>query len=190
MFPGAWMAWNLGLAALPLALARSLFAPGRRPSARWWVGVVAFVALLPNAPYVLTDVIHFDDAVRASDSDLWVAFAIVPAYAGLLAGGFACYVASVVRLERWLRGQGWTLPQLLGADISVHALCAVGVFLGRVFRFNSWDLLARPHDIASVLRVPEPRSVAIVALLFAVLGLGTAGLRIGLGIRVRASSDS
>jgi uncharacterized membrane protein len=66
----------------------------------------------------------------------------------------------------------------------------VGVFLGRVFRFNSWDLLARPHDIASVLRVPEPRSVAIVAVLFAVLGLGTAGLRIGLGIRVRASSDS
>lgn len=190
MFPGAWMAWNLGLAALPLLLARSLFAPARRPSPRWWLGAVVFVALLPNAPYVLTDIVHFDDAVRASESDLWVAFAIVPAYTALLAGGFACYVASVVRLERWLRAQGWTLPQLLGADITVHALCAVGIFLGRVFRFNSWDLLARPHDIASVVQMPEPRSIGILVLLFAVLGLGTAGLRIGLGIRVRTPSNS
>ncbi len=148
VFPGAWMAWNLGLAALPLG-ARPQSVRARPPAvARWWVGLVAFVALLPNAPYVLTDIIHFDDAVRASDSDLWVAFASCPPTRRCFVGGFACYVASVVRLERWLRGQGWTLPQLLGADITVHALCAVGVFLGRVFRFNSWDLLARPHDIA------------------------------------------
>jgi uncharacterized membrane protein len=190
VFPGAWMAWNLALAALPLLLARTLFEPERRPSPRWWLGVVVFVALLPNAPYVLTDIIHFDDAVRASESNLWVFFAVVPAYTALLGCGVACYVASVVRLERWLRAQGWTLPQLLGADITVHALCAVGVFLGRAFRFNSWDLLARPGEIAAAVQVPEPRSVAILVGLFAVLGLGTAGLRIGLGIRVRTPSNS
>jgi uncharacterized membrane protein len=179
------MAWNLSLAALPLLLARRLFVPGRRPTAGWWVGAAAFVALLPNAPYVLTDVIHLADAVRETESDVQVAFVLVPTYAAFFLAGFGCYVASVVLLERWLRGHGWGLPQLLGADVTVHALCAVGVFLGRVFRFNSWDLLARPHDVASVVDMPEPRSVVLIAALFTVLGLGTAALRIGLGIRVR-----
>jgi len=188
MHPGAWMAWNLSLAAAPFLLARRLFVPDRRPSPGWWVGIAAFVALLPNAPYVLTDVIHLADAVRATDSDLQVAFVLIPTYAAFFLAGFGCYVASVVLLERWLRAQGWSLPQLLGADVTVHALCAVGVFLGRVFRFNSWDLLARPHDVASVVDFPKLRTVVLLAALVAVLGLGTAALRIGLGIRVRTPS--
>jgi uncharacterized membrane protein len=180
------MAWNLWLAALPLALAWRLFVPGRRRTPAWWLGVAAFIALLPNAPYVLTDVIHFDDAVRVADSRLEVALVLVPTFAAFFVAGFGCYVASVVRLERWLRSEGWSLPKLLGADFTVHALCAVGVFLGRVFRFNSWDILVRPHDIAAVVQVPEPRSVVVLLALFTVLGAGTAGLRIGLGIRVRS----
>jgi len=190
VFPGAWMAWNLGLAGLPVVLAWRLFVPGRRPSPGWWVGLVVFIALLPNAPYVLTDVIHLADAVRASDSDLRVAFVLLPAYALFFVVGFGCYVASVVRLERWLRGEGWSFPKLLGADIGVHALCAVGVFLGRFFRFNSWDLVIRPHDIASAVQLPQLRSVVVLLALFTVLGAGTAGLRIGLGIRVRSSRSA
>ena len=184
------MAWNLWLAALPVVLAWLLFVPGRRPSPAWWVGLLGFIALLPNAPYVLTDVIHLADAVQASDSDLRVAFVLVPAYTLFFVIGFGCYVASVVRLERWLRSQGWSMPKLLGADITVHALCAVGVFLGRFFRFNSWDLLVRPHDIASVVHVPELRSVVLLLALFTAFGAGTAGLRIGLGIRVRSSRSA
>ena len=179
------MAWNLWLAALPLALGWKLFVPGRRRSPMWWLGLAVFIALLPNAPYVLTDVIHFDDSVRAADSRLEVALVVVPVYAAFFVAGFGCYVASVVRLERWLRSEGWSLPKLLGADFTVHALCAVGVFLGRVFRFNSWDILLRPHDIAAVVQVPEPRSVVVLVALFMLLGVGTAGLRMGLGIRVR-----
>jgi uncharacterized membrane protein len=181
------MAWNLGLALLPLPLAFALFVPGRRRGPGWWAGLAAFVALLPNAPYVLTDVIHFADAVRASDSDLHVAFVLIPVFAGFFLVGFGSYVVCVVRLERWLRAGGWGLPRLLGADITLHALCAVGVFLGRVFRFNSWDLLARPDEVAAVVRVPKPESVVLLALTFLVLAGGTAVLRYSMGIRVRRS---
>ena len=45
---------------------------------------------------------------------------------------------------------------VLGVDLTVHALCAVGVFLGRVFRFNSWDLATDPATSPSVLRLPTP----------------------------------
>jgi uncharacterized membrane protein len=185
--PG-WVLWNLCLALAPLALAVVLFRPGRTRSGRWWVGVAAFVALLPNAPYVLTDIIHFDDSVRASSSDAHVAFVLVPGYAAFFAVGFGSYVACIVTVERWLRASGWSLPRLLGADLTLHALCAIGVFLGRFFRFNSWDLVARPHDIAGVLRVPEPRSVVVVTAMFLLFGLGTAGVRYGAGIRVRRAA--
>jgi len=179
------MLWNLGLAVLPLILAVVLFVPGRRRGPLWWTGAVAFVALLPNAPYVLTDVIHFADAVRATDDHFRVAFVLIPVYAGFFLVGFGSYVLCVVRLERWLRAAGWSLPRLLGADVTLHALCAVGVFIGRVFRFNSWDLIARPDEVASVVRVPKAESVLIVLLTFVVLAGGTAIVRYGAGIRVR-----
>ena len=180
-----WVLWNLGLAVLPLALALVLFAPGRTRTPLWWIGVAAFIALLPNAPYVLTDVIHLDDSVRNSDSGLHIALVLVPGYAAFVMAGFASYVACIVRLERWLRAAGWSLPRLLGADITLHALCAVGVFLGRVYRFNSWDLLVRPVDIAEVLRVPQVRTVVVLAAFFLLLGGGTAAVRYTAGIRVR-----
>jgi uncharacterized membrane protein len=181
----AWVVWNLWLAVLPAVLAVMLFVPGRARTRLWWLGAVAFVALLPNAPYVLTDIIHFDDSVRASSSDLKVAFVLIPGYLGLFAAGFTSYVFCVVKLERWLRAAGWGLPRLLGADVTLHALCAVGVFIGRAFRFNSWDLVARPGEVVSVFRVPEARSVFLVTTTFLLLAGGTAVARYSAGIRVR-----
>ncbi len=59
-----WMGWNLLLALVPLALALLLFRGRRERTALWWLGTAAFVAFLPNAPYVMTDVIHLFTDVR------------------------------------------------------------------------------------------------------------------------------
>jgi uncharacterized membrane protein len=160
-----------------------LFRAGRHPSPGWWVCLLVFVAFLPNAPYVLTDVIHFAGEVRSSDSDMHVAFVLIPKYAVFFLVGFGCYGYALLRLERWLGWRGWALPRVYGVDLTLHALCAVGVFLGRVFRFNSWDLAINPADVASVLRVPRPSSVALLTLTFLVLALGTAGIRAVASIR-------
>src|SRR4051812_24343730 len=58
---GRWMVWNLALAAVPVFLAMALFRPGRRHGVGWWLGTALFVLFLPNAPYVLTDVVHLFD---------------------------------------------------------------------------------------------------------------------------------
>lgn len=182
-----WMVWNLALALVPVALSWPLFRGDRHPSGWvWWVGAATFLAFLPNAPYVLTDVIHFARAVRGSESDLYVAFGIIPKYAVLFGVGFGSYVVAVVRLERWLRRCGWSLPRVLGVDLTVHALCAVGVLLGRVYRFNSWDLVARPGDVLSVAAVPRAESAVLLVAAFLVLAGGTAFLRAlaGLGARL------
>lgn len=178
-----WVVINLTLAAVPLVLSLALFRPDRRPSVGWWLALVAFIAFLPNAPYVLTDVEHFNGEVRATENDLHVALVLIPKYAFLFLVGFGCYGYSMLRLERWLRFRGWSLPTVYGADLTLHALCAVGVFIGRVFRFNSWDLAADPWAVASVVRFPQPSSIAILTLLFVVLATGTAALRLVASIR-------
>ena len=44
-----------------ISLAMSIFLFKREKSRRtilWWISLVAFIAFLPNAPYVLTDIVH------------------------------------------------------------------------------------------------------------------------------------
>lgn len=169
-----WMGWNLFLALVPLALARFLFGPRERP--RWVlaVGGVVFVAFLPNAPYVLTDVLHLPRELAITHGNHWLAAALVGQYLCLFAAGFAAYVLSLVRLERWLSDHGMSRRTVLLVDLSLHALCAVGIVLGRVFRFNSWDLVTNPGGLLDLARIPQPRTFAVLFVLFAILAGGAA----------------
>jgi len=169
-----WMAWNLFLALIPLGLARYLF--GHRPRPRWLLitGGAVFVAFLPNAPYVLTDALHLPRELAATHGNHWLAAALLGQYLCLFAVGFVAYVLSLVRLERWLADHGVSRGAVLGVDIALHALCAVGIVLGRVFRFNSWDLVTNPGGLLDLVRVPQPRTMAVLFVLFVVLAGGAA----------------
>lgn len=167
-----WMGWNAFLALVPLVLARFLFGHRERP--RWLLitGGAVFVAFLPNAPYVLTDVLHLPRDLHYVDG--WVAGGLLAQYLTLFAIGFVAYVLSLVRLERWLADHGVSRRAVLITDLSLHALCAVGIVLGRVFRFNSWDLVTNPGGLLDVVRVPQPRTVLVLFALFTVLAGGAA----------------
>lgn len=172
-----WMGWNMILALVPLVLARFLFGHRTRPAWLLWSGGAVFVAFLPNAPYVLTDILHVPRDLAVAYDSPWLAAALLAQYACLIAVGFVSYVLSLIRLERWLAERGVSRRAVLGIDLSLHALCAVGILLGRVFRFNSWDVVAEPRALAEMLTVPQPRTFAVLVVLFAVLVGGTAMLR-------------
>lgn len=145
-----WMSWNLCLALVPLALAAGLF---RRPAARcgggWWLGLMVFLAFLPNAPYVLTDVIHLVRDIRYQDYPEWaIALVLVPQYALFMGVGVGAYVLSLLWLGNWLRSRGrgrW----VVACELGLHGLMAVGVYLGRFLRLNSWDLVTQPDAVIS-----------------------------------------
>lgn len=142
-----WMVWNTFLALIPLALSIGLFRrrnPARTPL--WWLGGLTFVAFLPNAPYVLTDVIHLVTDLRETDSIMVGAMVIVPKYALFLLVGMQAYALSMVYLGQYLQRQGWG-RMVIWVEWLLHFLSAIGVYLGRFQRFNSWDLVTQPHDI-------------------------------------------
>src|SRR5262245_32830462 len=98
------MAWNTMLAVIPFVLALTLFVPAsRRPRTPfWWIGLAAFVAFLPNAPYVLTDIIHLrGDAIRIRETEAHASLLYVE-YAVFFVVGVACYVGALELLRRFL----------------------------------------------------------------------------------------
>lgn len=181
---GVMFTWNLTLAFIPLLLAVVLFRPGVRRTATWWGGVIAFTLLLPNAAYVLTDFVHFLDDVRAGASDLSLMTVYGPAYGIFIALGFSFYVLSLVRVQGYLRQ---VAPRLRwwSVELGIHALVAVGIFLGRVVRLNSWDVLRSPGELTYSLPLLATRfPVLFMVFTFVVLVVLTAiakpALRVGI----------
>jgi uncharacterized membrane protein len=144
---GRWMTWNLVLAFIPAGLAVAVFRHRGPRTALWWTGAAVCALFLPNAPYVVTDLVHLRDDVLRSGSDLSVITAVLPTYAAFIAAGFLAYGLAVGEMGRYLTRAGfahWRGP----AEVATHALCAVGVVLGRVARLNSWEPMTEPHGTA------------------------------------------
>jgi len=116
----------------------------------WWVGFLVFITFLPNAPYVLTDIIHLIDDIRRNYSVWIITLAIIPQYLLFILLGFEAYVLSVIYLGDYLRGLGWG-KFILWAEIIIHGLSAIGIYLGRFQRFNSWHILTQPDVLFASL---------------------------------------
>lgn len=140
----AFMLWNLILACIPYGLS-FLAAALDRSSWRWrWVGLVAlalpWLAFLPNAPYLVTDLLHLRTVTQIPvwyDAAMFACFA----WAGCVLG-----VASLDSMRRLLALRVGRLLSYVAASL-VGGLCALGVYLGRVVRLNSWDLVLRPKRV-------------------------------------------
>jgi uncharacterized membrane protein len=167
------MAWNLLLAAVPTVLAVRLFRPGRRPSAGWWIGVVAFALFLPNAPYVVSDLIHLPGNVEEASTRSAVLFGFLPSYATFVALGVLAYAYCLHRLRTWLGARSLD-PGWVAMEIAIHLVSAVGVLIGRVARLNSWDAVVHPRSTVwtSLATLSRPSSLLVVVAFATLLFVG------------------
>ncbi|MBD2017492.1 DUF1361 domain-containing protein [Microcoleus sp. FACHB-53] len=166
-----WIAWNLFLAFIPLALSFWLFRRASQSrSLLWWVGFLVFIAFLPNAPYLLTDIIHLIKAIRDYYSVWIITLVLIPPHIIAILAGFEAYVVSLINLGHYLKQQR-VGQYVLWAELLTHALCAIGVYLGRFKRFNSWDFLTQPDDLARsvVDDLTAKRPVLVIVVTFVVL---------------------
>jgi uncharacterized membrane protein len=162
--------WNLFLAYIPLFLSIWLFRKAKSRSLLWWLGFLVFIAFLPNAPYVLTDIIHVIDMTRRGYSVWTITLVVIPQYLLFILAGFEAYVLALINFGYYLHRQGlgrWTWLM----ELSLHALSAVGIYLGRFKRFNSWDFVSQPTDLArSVVEdLADKRPIVVMGLTFVIL---------------------
>jgi uncharacterized membrane protein len=140
------LVWNLFLAWIPFVLALVLYDGARRgTSPGALVGLLAaWVLFLPNAPYIVTDVKWLGEYAGGS---LWIDAALIGTAAtiGLVLGFVSLYLVQIVVTRRFGPIVGWSLAW------AALVLSGVGVYLGRVQRWNSWDVVTEPTMVAGRL---------------------------------------
>ena len=167
----AFLIWNLFLAWIPFIIAYLTYT---LPLKRRWVYVVIPIAaffwmiFFPNAPYILTDFQHL--ATHWTDLPVWydVMMLIWFAFTGLLLGMVSLFLMQEIIRREFGRWVGWGFVAL------VAGLSSTGIYMGRFLRWNSWDILLNPSDIAlyaiQSARTPSLQSIAFTGL-FAVFFL-------------------
>jgi uncharacterized membrane protein len=172
---------NLFLASVPLLLSTVLIFAERRRS-HWTMKSVVFVLwllFLPNAPYILTDILHL---TRANEAPAWYDLALLLSCVGtgLLIGYLSLIDVQSIVARRFSSVVGWMF-----ALVSLM-LSGFAIYLGRFLRWNSWDVLIMPtrlFDIAGGLLHPfsNTRAFSVTLVFGLILALGYVSLRMLLG---------
>jgi uncharacterized membrane protein len=148
--------WLGAIAVIALGLSLFLFKRKQNlRSAGWWLGLVVFIAFLPNAPYLLTDIIHLIRATSSGQISTWViTVVVIPIHIAAILLGMEAYVLSLMNQGYYLKHHGAKQYILLG-ELIVHALCAIGVYLGRFILLTTFDTLTakRPAFVIGVIFV-------------------------------------
>ncbi len=134
-----FLVWNLILAWIPLLFGLLVYDRYQRGSRLLTLApaLALWLLFLPNAPYIVTDFVHLS---ASSPSPLWLDGVELSAFAwtGMLLGFVSLYLVHAVARHRFGPAPSWA------GVLGVLALVSVGVYLGRVKRWNSWDLLTQP----------------------------------------------
>ncbi len=147
------LVWNLFLAAIPFPLAwfvDALTIRGRNLLAIPFG--IAWLLFFPNSPYLVTDLLHLR---KVRGVPLWFDALVYGAFAvtGVLLGYVSLYLVQIsVR-----RSLGWIWATLLA--LGSIGLGSYGLYLGRVERWNSWDVIGRPgvlvQSVSGQIRNPS-----------------------------------
>jgi uncharacterized membrane protein len=172
-----FLIFNLFLASMPLFFSTVLRIAShfRLP----WIIQLPLLALwllfLPNAPYVLTDIIHL---ARSSHAPIWYDLALLLSCSGtgLLMGYLSLIDVQGIVVRRLGPACGWMF-----ALVSL-VLSGFAIYLGRFLRWNSWDVLFEPTLVFQILGgLMQPwahaRALAVTLIFGMILTLGYITLR-------------
>lgn len=143
--PFGFLFWNLFLAWLPLVFAIraarefSAPSPSRLRVTAW---LMAWMLFLPNAPYLVTDLLHWRSRPPVPT---WYDLLLLLHFAGL---GLALGFRSLQIVEQsFVPHVPPTLRTLLRGGLFLAV--SFGIVLGRWGRWNSWNVVTDPIDLAN-----------------------------------------
>jgi uncharacterized membrane protein len=138
--------WNLFLAWIPFAIALVVYDRDRRGTSprRLLLPALVWLLFLPNAPYLVTD---FAYLARFDGMPVWYDVTMLTTFAwvGLLLGFLSVYLVHDVARRALGTVTSWI------AIAAVLGLTSFGVFLGRLARWNSWDVVTNPGSLGADL---------------------------------------
>ena len=150
-----YLPWNLLLAWFPLVLALWLEHTLHRSLWSSWFALlvtVLWLAFLPNTFYMISDLVHIQEAGAVDllyDVVMFSSFILN----GVMLGYLSLFIVH------------WELARRLSARTAfllvefVLLLCSFAIYVGRELRWNTWDIVANPSSLLFDVsdRVINPR---------------------------------
>ena len=173
-----WLPWNILLAGLPLffALCALWVSHGSKCILRlltlpFWI---LWLLFYPNSPYMLTNLIHFSHFELYSHGQfigepaLWFRFLLLIAGVAIGCGLGLLSLIIVQRFVKERHGIVWSWLIVAGTSI----LSGIAIWIGRILRFNSWDILFRPLYLIHNVPAQFDASAFLICILFAIMCAG------------------
>jgi uncharacterized membrane protein len=143
-----YLLWNIFLAVLPFVVSTILLrrADMNKLSKPLFVlGGIVWLLLLPNAPYIVTDLIHIGRGHGVPILyDTFLLFS--SAWLGLMLFMHSLsHIEAIMTIMYSKRIAAIKIP-------SIIFLTSIGIYIGRYLRFNSWDVFADPSFFGDTWR--------------------------------------
>jgi uncharacterized membrane protein len=101
---------------------------------------ILWILFLPNAPYLITDLIHLCSYSRLRQTaDTLLLFS-----AGIV--GLFFYLISMGETIRWMK-LNYQFSKQEFLIIAFSLLSGYGLYLGRYLRLNSWEIISNPNNV-------------------------------------------
>lgn len=137
-----FLIWNLFLAIIPYAITSyiSLNSLVANNTIIRFLAATTWLLFLPNSFYILTDLVHI---VRSSGSLFYLDLVIISSFATI---GFLLGLLSLITFEKiYFSNINRDFKQVLVPVICL--LCGFGIYLGRILRYNTWDVISNPVQL-------------------------------------------
>lgn len=141
-----FLLWNLFLAWIPFRL--SLYLSGTTFRRKWQYGLLlaGWLLFFPNALYITTDLIHLGTKTSVP---IW--YDAVLLFTSAITGLLMAF-ASLYKVELFFSKQ-IGIPATNKLIVFCLFIGSFGVYLGRFLRWNSWDIIANPWELAREIAV-------------------------------------
>ena len=135
-----FLLWNLFLGLVPLLVACAVFFLFEKLNKILiWCAGFLWLLFYPNAPYMLSDLIHINQTSSVVLYDALIIFSL-----SMLSVFYGFYSIKIMQ---------FTFKRLVGNKTAYTMttasilLSSFGIYLGRILRLNSWDLFTHPMEV-------------------------------------------
>jgi uncharacterized membrane protein len=139
-FSFLFLLWNLFLAWLPYWFIQKYHSTRTRPVQYAILGLT--ILFLPNAPYIVTDLFHLTKNLLAP---MWFDLILILTFSLL---GLIFFILTTERIFTILMSLIQSHFWFRFAKFLIILLTGYGIYLGRYLRFNSWDIVYNPDNLA------------------------------------------
>lgn len=134
-----FLLWNLFLAVIPYSISSLIKTDFslKKYNLKNLLLQVTWLLFIPNTYYLITDFVHLHHNSLpqfAFDFLLLSCFTIA---------GFYCGMLSIYTLFNQIQFF-YKNKIAIAFTITISYLCAFGIYIGRILRFNSWDIISKP----------------------------------------------